>query len=168
MNGAACGRRLASPVRLTLASTLGNDIDGAWWPRTAALAHELAELIDALRRPLGEVMDISVNWSSLDGSPDLNFLNSSLAQRMPGRGICHQRMMTVIGSDARANLLVVPCQTNNALALMVLRQAAALPVEPGQHDTQTFQTADRIVCKARTESALQRLRTARSADVDAS
>ena len=33
MTRAVRGRRLASPVRVTLALGLGGDLDGAWWPR---------------------------------------------------------------------------------------------------------------------------------------
>jgi hypothetical protein len=34
----AGARRPASPVRLTLASRLGDKIDGAWWPRTGLIS----------------------------------------------------------------------------------------------------------------------------------
>src|SRR5450631_314590 len=74
MNGAVHGRRLASPVRLALATELGAPLDGAWWPHTASVARELPELIDALSARLGEIIAISVNWSSLEGSPDLDAL----------------------------------------------------------------------------------------------
>lgn len=56
---------MASPIRLTLASELGDELDEAWWPHTASVARELPDLIDALRRPQREVIDIGVNWSSL-------------------------------------------------------------------------------------------------------
>jgi hypothetical protein len=55
-------RRPASPVRLTLASRLGNEIDGAWWPRTGLISRELAELVYVLDVRLGQVIDINVNW----------------------------------------------------------------------------------------------------------
>ena len=67
MNSAARGRRLASPVRLTLAFDLGGDLDGAWWPHTASVARELPELTDALFRRLGQIIDIRVNWVVADG-----------------------------------------------------------------------------------------------------
>jgi Family of unknown function (DUF5994) len=148
-------RRMAGPVRLTLASELGGDLDGAWWPRTASVARELPELIDALRKRLGQIIDIAVNWSSLDGVPDLDSLNRHGVAAVPGWVPPHQRVMTITGSRARANLLVVPCRTTTALAVMVLRQAAALPILPVHLDTQAFRTADGIVRAARAESALR-------------
>jgi Family of unknown function (DUF5994) len=64
-------RRLARPVRLALAERLGADIDGAWWPHTASVAHELPGLIEALHGPLGEIVDISINWSATEGPLEL-------------------------------------------------------------------------------------------------
>jgi hypothetical protein len=155
-------RRLASPTRLTLASALGDDLDGAWWPHTASVARELPELIDALRDPLGQVVDISVNWSAFDGVLDLDSLTRRGIDVIPGRQARHQRVMTVTGSNARANLLVVPCRTTTALAVMVLRQAAALPILPSHLDTAAYRAADEIVRAARAECA-QRARLANSA-----
>jgi Family of unknown function (DUF5994) len=66
-------RRPASPVRLTLASRLGNNMDGAWWPRTGLISRELTELVSALDVRLGQVIDINVNWSSLQRQADLNW-----------------------------------------------------------------------------------------------
>jgi hypothetical protein len=135
-------RRLASPTRLTLASHLGNAIDGAWWPRTGRMAQELPELVSVLGARLGGVVDIKVNWSSLERQPDLNSL---------GWGGKHQHVMTISGNDARANLLVVPHLTSAALAVMVLRRAADLAIDPAHYDTQAFRTAESIVRAARSE-----------------
>jgi hypothetical protein len=140
--GAAETRRLASPVRLTLASLLGSEIDGAWWPRTGLISRELPELISVLDVRLGPIFDINVNWSSLQSAPDLNSL---------GWQDLRQRVMTVDGRNARANLLIVPHRTGVALAVMVLRQAAGLPIAPVHRDSRAFQTADRIVRVARGE-----------------
>jgi hypothetical protein len=153
MNSASTGRRLASPIRLTLAAQLGGDLDGAWWPRSAYVAGELPELIEALHKYLGQVIDISVNWSSNQSSPDLDSLGYRGSAAHPVRVAGHQRLMTVIGTDARANLLVVPCLTTSALAVMLLRQAAALPIPPAEHETRAFLAADGIVRAARAESA---------------
>jgi hypothetical protein len=152
MNSAVRGRRLASPVRLTLAIELGTELDGAWWPRTASVARELPELIGALSTRLGQIIDISVNWSSLEGSPDLDSLNRTRTVD-PARVVSHQRLMMITGSRASANLLVVPCRTSSALAVMVLRQAAAFQIKPAERNTQAFRTADDIVRAARAESA---------------
>jgi Family of unknown function (DUF5994) len=153
MNREVCGRRLASPVRLSLAIELGEGLDGAWWPHTASVARELPELIGALSPRLGEIVDISVNWSPLEGCPDFDAVRrTSVADSV--RGISHQRLMTVTGSQYSANLLVIPCRTSSALAVMVLRQAATLNVINAERDTDAFRFADDIVRAARAESAL--------------
>jgi hypothetical protein len=153
MNRGARGRRLASPVRLALAIELGGPLGGAWWPRTASIPRELPELVDALFARLGEIVSISVNWSSMEGAPDLDALN--LARKVDsGRVVGHQRLMAVTGSRASTNLLVVPCRTSAALAIMVLRQAAALPITPIERNTREFQTGHEVVGAARVESAL--------------
>lgn len=146
------GRRLASPVRITLAFELGGDLDGAWWPRTASVADELPELADALFTRLGQIIDISVNWSALAGSPDLDLLNRPRIVD-PGRVISHQRLMTITGSKAPAKLMVIPSRTSSALAVMVLRRAADLPVAHAERKTEAFLAADQIVRAARAESA---------------
>jgi hypothetical protein len=152
MNRAVRGRRLASPVRLALANQLGSLLDGAWWPHSSSLAAELPELVDALSSRLGEIIAISINWSSLESSPDLDAVNRPrIGDAAPVVG--HQRLMMVAGSRAGANLLVVPCRTSAALATMLLRQAAALPIMRMERDTKEFRASDGIVRAARTESA---------------
>jgi hypothetical protein len=136
-------RRPTSPVRLTLASRLGHDIDGAWWPRTGQISRELPELVSVLGIRLGQIVDINVNWSSLQSPPDLNW--------HCWRGI-HQHVMAVKGRDARANILIVPNRTATALAVMVLRRAAGLPINPAHRDSRAFLTADSIVRVARGEN----------------
>lgn len=140
--GAAGPRRPASPVRLTLASRLGNKIDGAWWPRTGMISRELIELVTVLDARLGQISEIDVNWSSLQRQHDLNW--------DWWQGI-RPHVMTVGGRDARATLLIVPHQTGTALAVMVLRQAAGLPVYAAHRDSRAFQIAESIVRVARGE-----------------
>ncbi len=167
MNRGACDRRLASPVRVTLAIELGKGLDGAWWPHTASVARELPDLIGALSARLGEIVDISVNWSSLEGHTDLDAVKrASMAN--PVRVVSHQRLMMITGSQCSANLLVVPCRTSSALAAMVMRHAATLDIARAERDTETFWIADDIVRAARAESArcAQRLRRTRLAHVD--
>ena len=147
------GRRMSSPVRFTLASELGDGLDGAWWPHTASIARELPDLIDALREPLGQIIDIGLNWSPLEGVPDLDLLNKRGVAATPGRETRRFRVMTLTGSDAKANLLVVPCRTSTALAIMLLRQAADLPVMYAHQHTSAFETAGAIVAAARGQDA---------------
>jgi hypothetical protein len=135
-------RRPTSPVRLTLASRLGNEIDGAWWPHSGLISRELPELVSVLDVRLGQINDINVNWSSLQRQPDLNW--------DWWQGI-HPHIMTVGGRDARAKLLIVPHRTGTALAVMVLRRAAGLPIYAAHRDSRAFETAERIVRVARGE-----------------
>jgi hypothetical protein len=129
-------RRRANPVRLSVARELGRDIDGAWWPRVDRITIELPHLVATLTPLLGDVTGISVNWPPLQRPPDFNW---------PGWETRRQHVMTVNGSDASANLLVIPYATHSGLALMVLRCAADLPIEPGDRNKPAFLTAGSIV-----------------------
>jgi len=146
-------RRLSSPVRFSLAAELGHGLDGAWWPHKASIARELPGLIDALRERLGQAIDIGVNWSPLQGVPDLDLLNRRGVAATPGRDSRHLRVMTITGTRAKAHLLVVPCRTSIALAVMLLRQAADLPVLYAHQHTAAFQTAGVIVETARAQNS---------------
>jgi hypothetical protein len=149
-------RRLASPTRLTLASVLADDdLNGAWWPRSPSIARELPELIDALRDSLGRVVDVRVNWSAFEGALDLDSLSRRGIDAVPGWKERHQRVMTITGDHAQANILVVPARTTTALAVMVLRRAADLPILHRHVDTAAYRAADAIVSAARDECALR-------------
>jgi len=151
MSSALSRRRLANPIRLTLATQLGDGVDGGWWPYTPTVAQELPELIDSLKKPLGDIVDIGVNWSSLEGIPDLDSLHHRGNAAVPGRNARPQRVITVTGSQGRARLLVVPWRTSTALAVMLLRRAARLPILSIHMGTEAFRTAEDIVCAARAE-----------------
>ena len=135
---------MSSSVRLTLAGELGQDIDGAWWPRTEGIAGELPELVAVLSSRLGQIVDIKVNWSSSADPPKLD------SYGWEGR---RQPVMTISGRNARAKLLIVPHRTNASLAVMVLRRAADLAIKPAHRLTQAFRTADSIVRAAGAENA---------------
>jgi hypothetical protein len=141
MSTTAGERRPVSRVRLTLAAELGHDIDGAWWLRTGRMARELPELVAALGGRLGEIVDIKVNWSS-QGPPTLSSY---------GWESKHQPVMTICGANAQANLLVIPYRTSAALAVMVLRQAADLPVDVVHLDSEPYRVADCILRAARNQ-----------------
>jgi Family of unknown function (DUF5994) len=158
VNGIGSSRRLARPVRITLASLLGSDIDGAWWPRTASVAGELPELIEALHRPLGEIIHIGINWSTTERGADLDSMSYG-GKSMPSWRDQRQRIMKVTGRRARAKLLVVPHMTAPALGRMLLRRAAAAPIPDAEQDSQTFHTADFVMRAAQVESASWATRT---------
>ena len=144
-------RRVASPVRLSLAATLGGDVDGAWWLRSASMARELPDLVQTLRTPLGDVVDIDLNWSAESAAPVLSTMSVEMAAKVHGSAARH-RLMSVTGSTAVANILLVPSATPTALALMVLRHAARLPVPGVDHHTPEYLAAQRVVQAARVES----------------
>ncbi len=153
MNGYARSRRASSPLRLTLAHQPGGSIDGAWWPRSALIAAELPDLVGALHRRLGEIVDIRVNWSATEGQLDL----ASIA--MGGRPILSDgepprpRLMIVSGQVGRVKLLVVPSMTSQALGMMVMRTAAGMPTSCGDGDARIFETAQLVMRFAEMESA---------------
>lgn len=136
MTASFASRRRANPVRLSVARELGRAIDGAWWPRADRITNELPELVAVLTPLLGEVSAINVNWPPLQRPPDLNW---------SGWERKRQHVMTVVGGDARVNLLVIPYATYSALALMVLRCAADLPVDAHDQMKPAFLTAGSIV-----------------------
>lgn len=148
-----CGRRLAGPVRVTLAPYFGGTVDGAWWPRVTCLAHELGDLIDAVYHPLGAITDIILGWPSTEGAPDLDSARfASPMNKTAPRS--HLNVMALVGRDAVANLLIVPCLTTSNLAVMVLRRAAKMPIPDAQQATETFRVADCIVRTACAERAM--------------
>lgn len=142
-------RRLASPVRVTLNRYLGGDIDGAWWPRTSALARELPELIEALHPVLGEIINININWSSSSGTAVLKTLTSG-AMSMHGWNDRQHRLMIVSGRTACARLMVVPSSTSVGLGRLVMRRAASM--SPGEaHDNSLSDIANAVVRTAKLE-----------------
>jgi hypothetical protein len=152
VNGLTGTRRLARPVRLALAQQLGSDIDGAWWPHTGVVADELPELIEVLHKPLGEIVDICINWSASEAAVDVGSM-VTVARLQRGERRRRFRLMMVAGRQFSAKLLVVPHVTPQALGIMVMRCAAARPDAASQRDTQLYETAESVVRAARDESS---------------
>jgi hypothetical protein len=96
----------------------------------------LPNLVETLTPLLGEVVSINVNWPPLQRPPDFN---------CPGWEGKRQHVMTVSGSDSCANLLIIPYATFSGLALMVMRRAANLSIEPADRDKPAFLTAGSIL-----------------------
>jgi hypothetical protein len=141
------GRRQDNPVRLSLARELGHDIDGAWWPRSNRIADDLPNLVAVLTPLLGDITSINVNWSPLQRAPDLNW---------PGWEHKRQHVMTVSGTHARANLLIIRYATQRVLAVMVLRRAANLPIRAADRAKPAFLTAGLILQVAQQQLAKDR------------
>jgi Family of unknown function (DUF5994) len=140
------GRHGTNPIRVCVSRKLGHDIDGAWWPRVDRIANELPSLVAVLTPLLGDIKSINVNWSPLQRPPDLNW---------PGWEQKRQHVMTINGWDACANLLVVPYATNTALALMVLRLAADLPIDTADRNKRAFVNAGSILLAAQHQCDLE-------------
>ncbi|MGD9618994.1 MAG: DUF5994 family protein [Mycolicibacterium sp.] len=153
MNGLARSRRASRPVRVTLAGELGHEIDGAWWPHTGSVAAELPELVGALHRLLGEILDIRINWSVTEGQLDLESIVTGSRLMRPGDVSRRPRLMVVVGRLASAKLIVVPSMTSQALGVLVLRTAAGLPTSGGTGDARLFETAKVLMRLAQAESA---------------
>jgi Family of unknown function (DUF5994) len=132
-------RRRTDPIRLCVARQLGHDIDGAWWPRADRITNELPNLVAVLTPLLGDITSINVNWPPLQRPPDFNW---------PGWEHKHQHVISVNGDDACANLLIIPYATYSGLAMMVLRRAASLPIDPADRDKPAFLTAGSILLAA--------------------
>jgi hypothetical protein len=109
-----------------------------------ALLGEITKIPGVQPPLLGGISSINVNWPPLQRPPDFNW-----------HGWEHKRqhVMTLNGVDARVNLLIVPYATYSALALMVLRCAAGLPVAPADRDKPAFLTAGSILQAAREQRA---------------
>jgi Family of unknown function (DUF5994) len=138
------GRRQAKPIRLSVARKLGSAIDGAWWPRGDRITDELPNFIEVLTPLLGDITYINVNWPPLQRPPDLNG---------PGWVGKRQHIMTVRGTHASANLLIISYATHSALALMVMRCAANLPIEAADRRKPAFLTARSILWSAEKQRA---------------
>lgn len=136
----AVSTRHARPIRLTVARELGRDIDGAWWPRADRITNELPNLVAILTPLLGDITTINVNWSPLQRPPDLNW---------PGWEGKRQHVISVSGTQACVNLLVISYATHSALAMMVMRCAAGLPVEAADRDKPAWLTAGSVLRYAR-------------------
>jgi len=136
--------RSANPVRVSLSSELGGEIDGAWWPRVDRMTLELPGLIQALNPLLGDITSINVNWPHLQRPPDFNW---------PGWEHKPQHVITVNGGRAQVNLLIVSYTTHSGLALMVLRRAAGRAVVAADRDKPAFVTAGSILQAAQKQRA---------------
>lgn len=145
-------RRMASPVRVSLAGVLGGHIDGAWWPRTAAIARELPDLIDAVRPALGEITGIDLNWAAHSPTPVLSTMSPEVAGRA-ARSAPHHRLMALAGPRASVSLIIVPSMTSPALAMMVLRCAGGRQIAESEKTSKEYQAADLVMRSAQSESA---------------
>ena len=112
----------------------------------------MADLVEALRPAIGEVVDITINWLAESRTPVLSTMSAVAATQMGWNGT-QQRLMSLTGSTAATRILVVPAMTPVPLALMVLRRAAGRPVADSDYGTPVFDASERIVRSAQTAIA---------------
>jgi hypothetical protein len=134
-----------------LADIIGGDIDGAWWPYSASMANELSQLTVGLHRIIDDITDIKINWSTTESALLLETLAANTRTVVPRREQ-RLRLMLVTGAGGSVKLLVVPHLTTPALGLMLLRQAARIPISDADRQSKEFETASRILRAAHGES----------------
>jgi hypothetical protein len=117
------------------------------------VAGELPELIGVLHAPLGEIIDISINWSATQGPIDLNAIVTG-AQSVGTAGPRRPRLMVVKGRNQCVKLLVVPYMTSQNLGAMVLRCAAGLPANHADQGSPLLETAMSVLTIAKAECAM--------------
>ncbi|MDG4663658.1 DUF5994 family protein [Mycobacterium sp. 236(2023)] len=151
MNGILTPRRVAKPIRLSLAEDLGGEIDGSWWPHSSMIAAELPDLVGGLHNKLGEIVDIRINWSPSDGQYELGSVATGVRLNRTNGPHRRPRLMVVVGQVASAKLLVIPSMTSQALGAIVMRMVAGLPTWSGSGDADLFATAQVVIGVAKAE-----------------
>ncbi len=133
-------RRDPLAVRASLAGELGQAIDGAWWPRGGNIARELPAFVKFAAAKMGEVTGLAINWPEHQRPPDLNW---------NGWRDAPQHIVVVQSAYTRATVLVIPYETNQTLARILMQMAAFQPTATGDRTMAIFGTAQQILDAAR-------------------
>jgi hypothetical protein len=102
-----------------------NRIDGAWWPRSTDLIHELLPVLHALSKRIGRIRGVLLNqdeWmpTPVDWTPPGNH-----RVRIGWYGHQDAHMAVLIGDSAkRVDLLVIPTGTDPAIASAAMTLAS--------------------------------------------
>lgn len=124
----------ASPTpRLQLKLIMGEALlDGAWWPRSRDLGHELPSLADHWPDAVGRIARALYSAADWDSAPRRILSRGSIipASSFPGEDT-DKIVLTLAGSRRRVELLVIPPDTDPAQA----NQAFALALKPGNPQT---------------------------------
>ncbi len=130
MIGPAVGRCQANSLRLTLAVELGHEIDGAWWPHADRITNELPNLVAVLTPLLGDIHlhQCELVTAATTTGPQL----AGVGAQAPAR------------NDAPVAHIIPPiCSsfppTHSALAIMLMRCAANLPIDVADRAKLAFQ-----------------------------
>ncbi|MFC8584483.1 DUF5994 family protein [Streptomyces sp. NPDC057217] len=109
---------LAARLSLTPKTTLADQLNGAWWPRSRDLAAELPPLVDALADRCGRITRVTVNPTRWPVVP----------HKVPVGWFTEQdpdKMILLSYATGRCDLLVIPPETEPAAAARLM--AAAVP-----------------------------------------
>ena len=125
---ASAGERVPLRIRLDNGFTSG-PLDGAWWPQSRDLQAEAADLVDHFPDLLGGVERLLFSrpdWDSVRGAPSLRQIHAAIGAVKVGSFPSDDThvMIVKMRSGQRLRLLVVPSDTDPALASQVMDRAA--------------------------------------------
>jgi hypothetical protein len=111
--------------RLVLESTMAGTglFDGAWWPRSYALAAELPDLITALRAHLGRIRRVAVDTAFWEDVPRSITVNGETI-RIGSLAASAETISLRLGILDQRLLLVVPPETARRTASAAMAYAA--------------------------------------------
>lgn len=99
-------------------------VDGAWWPRSHDLTHELAALATVLATRLGRVERVAYALSTWDVAPRRVDVGGRSA-RLEGFAYQDRYVVHVTGANGgRVSLLVIPPELAHAAGLDAMAKAA--------------------------------------------
>lgn len=119
-----------APLRLRLAEgRASGPLDGAWWPQSRDLRVEGADLVDHFPQDVGRVGRLLFSrpdWDAVAGAPALHRIRVGRGSVKVGSFPSDDTrvMVATMQSGQRLRLLVVPSDTDPALAAEVMEQAA--------------------------------------------
>ena len=118
------------PLRIRVDAN-GHDgpLDGAWWPQSRDLQREGADLVDNFPPLAGRVERLLFSrpdWDSVSGDPTLHQIQSARGPVKVGSFPSDDTHVIIVkvSSGRRLRLLVVPSDTDPALAASLMDQAA--------------------------------------------
>jgi hypothetical protein len=114
--------RLHSRLRVKPKNSVAGFVDGGWWPRSSALAAEVADLASALVVRLGPVETVTYHLGDWEPAPRKIAIDGVLV-RLAGYHTQRPHSVEIIGARQRLTLLVVPPESTPEAAHAVLAAA---------------------------------------------
>lgn len=106
LSGAAPGERVRLKLK-PMTTTVTGQVDGAWWPRSRDLAHELGALLPVLAVRLGPVERVSYHLTEWEPVPRTAVIDDRVV-RLGGYRSQRAGTVDVLAHRHRLTLLVVP------------------------------------------------------------